>query len=688
MRASKIAGGAIAALVVIVILLLIIGIPSGFLTSEIQSRVQRETGYRLTISGATKIGIWPSLNVSLHDIVLQDPKDSDRQLTADSIQADITLSSLWSGHPRVTELAIVHPVLSVPLQRDRLRDANPSPKPAATAAAGGTEDSAPGIEHVTVSNGTVVFSNLRDRVENRIEAINADMKIASDRNVAINGSARTREHPLKFQVKAVAPAPPLERQNIPAEFTLDAPGLLQAPLSGKAEARLNGSVVMINGLTGTLGDGAFNGWASIDFASKPLVKLDLDFQRLDIAAATNSAAPTSPSAQNAPQSSAQSSPQTWSNASFDLTGLNYVDVQAKLSAAELDIGSARLAPAAIDANLGRGVLRLGVTNLGAYGGLASAELDVDASTTNPTYSLRTDLAGVRALPLLRGIADFDRLDGKLQAKIAVRSIGTSQRAIMSNLEGSVFAIFQDGAIRGINVAGMIRSLTSSTLSGWQDTNNNNEGTDLTQLSMSFHIDKGQATTTDLNLVGPLVRVTGAGTIDLGTKLMAFRVEPKLVMTTEGQGRAADPVGFGIPVMIDGSWANPRIYPDMAGIMDNPDAAYAKLRDMGKGLFGPGGAGLGQALGGLGGLGGLSGAAPTSADGKDNGSTDQLGGQLGQALGSLLQQGVGRGRSIPPPAASSSSAAPASQPAPVASNPPPPPQDSQPMNDVLRQLFNR
>jgi len=687
MRAFKIAGGAIAALVVVVILLLIVGIPSGFLTSEIQDRVKSETGYRLTISGATKIGIWPSLNVSLHDIVLQDPKDSDRQLTAESIKADITLSSLWSGHPQVTELAIVRPVLSVPLQRDRVRDANPqpSPKPAATAAAGGAEDSAPSIEHVTVSDGTVVFSNLRDRVENRIEAINADVKIGGDRKVAINGSARTREHPLKFQVKAVAPAPPLERQNIPAEFTLDAPGILQAPLSGKAETRFNGSVVMINGLTGTLGDGAFNGWASIDFASKPLVKLDLDFQRLDIAAATNSPASTSPSAQSAPQSSAPSSPQAWSNASFDLMGLNYVDVQAKLSAAELDIGTARLAPASIDANLGRGVLRLGVTNLGAYGGLANAELDVDASTTSPTYSLRTDLAGVRALPLLRGVADFDKLDGKLQAKIAVRSTGTSQRAVMSNLEGSVFAIFQDGAIRGIDVAHMIRSLTSSTLSGWQEAND--EATDLTQLSMSFHIDKGRATTTDLNLVGPLVRVTGAGTIDLGTKLMAFRVEPKLVMTTEGQGRAADPVGFGIPVMIDGSWASPRIYPDMAGIMDNPDAAYAKLRDMGKGLFGPGGAGLGQMLSGLGGLGG---SAPTSSNGKDNGSADQLGGQLGQALGSLLQQGVGRGRSIPPPAAASPAPAPAADPAPVASNPPPlPSQDnSQPMNDVLRQLFNR
>ena len=80
-------------------------------------------------------------------------------------------------------------------------------------------------------------------------------------------------------------------------------------------------------------------------------------------------------------------------------------------------------------------------------------------------------------------------------------------------------------------------------------------------------------------------MTGAGTIDLAAKTVALRVEPKLVLTTEGQGRAVDPVGLGIPVVIDGPWAEPRIYPDMAGILDNPDAAYAKLKEMGKGLFG-------------------------------------------------------------------------------------------------------
>jgi AsmA protein len=357
--------------------------------------------------------------------------------------------------------------------------------------------------------------------------------------------------------------------------------------------------------------------------------------------------------------------QPWSNASIDLMGLNYVDAQLKISAAELNIGEAHFAPVAIDAALADGVLTSGFRNLGAYGGQLSGQLTVDASSGNPAYTLSSDLAGVRALPLLRAAADFDKLDGKLQAKIAVRSTGTSQRAIMSNLDGNVVANFQDGAIRGLNVAQMIRALTSGTLSGWQETRE--QTTDLTQLSASFRIEKGQATTRDLNLVGPLVKMTGAGTVDLAARTLAFRVEPKLVMTTEGQGRSGDPVGLGIPVVIDGPWAEPRIYPDVAGILDNPDAAYAKLKEMGKGLFGPGG--------GLSGLGGLG----ESGSG-DGGQADQLG-KLGETLGNLLQQGLSARRNISPPASSTPGA-------PPAPNDPPPPQDSQPMNDMLRQLFNR
>ena len=295
-----------------------------------------------------------------------------------------------------------------------------------------------------------MLSNLRDRVENRIETVNADITIDSDRKVVLTGSARRNGYPLKFEIKAAPPAAPIERQNIPAEIKIDAPDLLHAPLTAKAEARLNGSVVMINGVTGALGDAAFNGWASFDLSSKPLVKLDLDFQKLAVAMT---------------RSTGSTSAQPWSSATIDVNGLNYIDLQVRISAAELKIGDARFIPAAIDATLASGVLKAQVSNLGAYEGNANGDLTVDVSTANPTYTMRADLTGVRALPLLQGLADFDRIDGRMQAKISVRSSGTSQRAIMSNMAGTAFVVFQDGAIKGLNVAQMIRSLTASTLVG-------------------------------------------------------------------------------------------------------------------------------------------------------------------------------------------------------------------------------
>jgi AsmA protein len=638
MRALKIAGSALALSIVAVAALLTIGIPSGLATSAIQARLEGETGYRIVIAGVTRFGVWPSLNVTVHDITLADPNDRDLsdRLTVGSIKAEIPLQSVLSGHPQISELAIIRPVLHLPLLRERSPHVD-APSRAAPPSGDSSAVAFP-VGHVTISDGAIAFSNPRDHVENRIAGINADASAGADRRVDVAGGARLGEHPLKFEIRATAPARLAQRQNIPVELTLDAPGLLGAPLSSKAEVRLNGSVVMINGLSGTLGDGQFNGWASADLASKPLVKVDLDFQRLDVGTSSRGQSGSADS-----QQTSQPRPgEPWSDERIDVSGLNYVDAQIRISAAELNVGDARFAPAAVDATLGSGVLKAAFSHLGVYGGEADGELGVDVTTNRPVYTLRGDLAGVRALPLLSNLADFDKLDGKMQAKITVRATGDSPRAMLSNLDGSAFVNFQDGAILGLNVARMIRSLTSGTLSGWQE--GKDETTDLTQLGASFRIERGQATSSDLVLVGPLVRMSGAGTVDLAAKSLAFRVEPKLVMTLEGQGGAADPIGLGIPVVVQGPWNAPSIYPDMAGILDNPDAAYAKLREMGNGLFGSGG-------------------------------SDQPGGKLGDTLGALIQQGLAAATRSPTPP-QDSQAKPAA------------PDQQSPMNGILKQLFGR
>ncbi len=672
MKPLKLTGAALGAIIVVIALALIIGIPSGFISSALRARVERETGYRLTIAGATRIGVWPQFHLTINNVTLQDPRNHDgsSRVTIGSVQANVALASIWSGHPHVSDLIISNPVVHVPLLRQRSREiAAPGPaKPPGRAGA-------IAIDRVKVTNGAIVFSNPQDRVEDRIDGIEANASMNADRNLDVIGTARAGAHPLTFDIAAKVPPWPLERQNIPMDLSIDAPDLLHGKLTARVDARVDGSLIRFGGVNGKLGDGAFSGWASVDAASKPLVKVDLDFQRLDVPLPK-----TQPSSASQTSGSQTSDSQPWSEAPIDLIGLNYLDAQVRISAGNANIGQSHFAPAAFDATLAGGVLKARIENLGVYDGQASGELTVDASGTSPAFAVHGDLAGIKALPLLTSLAGFDKIDGRLEARIAARSTGRSQRAIMSNLSGTVSAKFQDGAIRGLNVAQMIRNLTTSPLSGWQA--DKQQTTDLTELSASFKIEQGEAKTDDLNLVGPLVRLTGGGSIDLAAKTLALRVEPKLVLTTEGQGRSSDPVGFGIPVAIEGPWDAPRIYPDVAGILDDPDAAYAKLRQMGKGLFGPNGA-LSGVLNGLSGSGSGQGKGGGGNDRSGDAQNGLLGGDLGRTLEGLIQQGLSGGsRDSQPNSRSQQQDTPKAAPQDESQ----PQQDSQPMNDLLRQFF--
>ncbi|MFX9729527.1 hypothetical protein ABTP01_19865, partial [Acinetobacter baumannii] len=76
-------------------------------------------------------------------------------------------------------------MVNLPLQRERTRDHNP---PAKSSASNGGNIT---IRHVGITGGTIVFSNVRDRVENRIEALKADISIGADRKIVVTGDART-----------------------------------------------------------------------------------------------------------------------------------------------------------------------------------------------------------------------------------------------------------------------------------------------------------------------------------------------------------------------------------------------------------------------------------------------------------------------------------------------------------------
>jgi AsmA protein len=289
----------------------------------------------------------------------------------------------------------------------------------------------------------------------------------------------------------------------------------------------------------------------------------------------------------------------WSDARIDFSGFKAVTAKLKLTAAQLICNNIKIGNATLQATISGGKLSASLPSFQLYGGAGAAALDVDASGKIAAQRIRLTLANFAAYPFLKDSAGFESLEGTGAISLDVVGNGASQRAIVSALSGSAKFEFSNGAIRGINIAKTMRGLTTGILSGWQE--NAAEKTDFATLGASFKIANGQAQTADLRLAGPLVRMTGAGNVDLPGKTLKFRVDPQLVASLEGQGGKSDMQGLGVPIMIAGPWAKPSIYPDIEGILKDPAAAYEQLNRLGGGLVslpGAGNTGSVSAIGGL------------------------------------------------------------------------------------------
>lgn len=271
----------------------------------------------------------------------------------------------------------------------------------------------------------------------------------------------------------------------------------------------------------------------------------------------------------------------WSNAKIDFAPLRLINGKFSLSAEQLVYDEIKIRPVTVHVTLNGGKLNATLSKFKLYGGAGDIAISVDASGKTPAQRVKLSLVQFNAYPLLRDAADFEKIEGQGSLHLDLNARGSSQRAIVGALDGSASFEFVNGAIRGVNIARMMRKLGTGIVDGWQG--GNTEKTDFASLGASFTLVNGRATTKDLHMVGPLVRMTGAGVVDLPAKQIDFRVDPQLVASLEGQGGQTDLAGLGVPVRIVGPWAKPKFYPDLKGILQDPAAAYERFKNFGDGV---------------------------------------------------------------------------------------------------------
>ncbi|MEO4044846.1 AsmA family protein [Hoeflea sp. CAU 1731] len=372
----------------------------------------------------------------------------------------------------------------------------------------------------------------------------------------------------------------------------------------------------------TLDDMTATGSASVSMAGKTTITASLAVDTLDFAKLTGAGDES-----GAGGSSSASALASQSSTPVDLSALRDLDADIRLKAERIGYGDVKAGPATASLSVKNGVARLTIPEAGFYDGSVSAEIVADGTGT-PAVEISARLANVSAMPFLDDAAGFTRLEGALDAAVALKGAGDDTYALARSLDGEARVVFSDGAIRGVDVAKLFSNVQALISSGsaQQDAG---DKTEFTELSVTFTVAQGVAKTDDLKLLGPLVRMDGTGSVDLADQTIDMRLNPRVVRSLNGQGGEFDVAGLGMPIIITGPLSGPRIYPDISNILSNPAQALQTL------------SGLGSLVGGL--AGGASGNAGSITDllgGGENANADkaitgviqQLGNSGGNASG--------------------------------------------------------
>lgn len=182
-------------------------------------------------------------------------------------------------------------------------------------------------------------------------------------------------------------------------------------------------------------------------------------------------------------------------------------------------------------------------------------------------------------PLVKDLADNDMLEGKGNVSVDLTAQGNTVSALKKALNGTAAMRLTDGALKGINIAGSIRSARArlGALRGEQvQQANKTEKTDFSELNATFAIKNGVAHNNDLSMKSPLLRVGGEGDINIANDTLDYLIKASIVGTSKGQGGRdlADLQGVTVPVRVSGPLDDPSYKLDFAAIAT--DAAKQKI----------------------------------------------------------------------------------------------------------------
>jgi AsmA protein len=255
----------------------------------------------------------------------------------------------------------------------------------------------------------------------------------------------------------------------------------------------------------------------------------------------------------------------WNRQLFDLNALSTTDLDMRLSAAKVTVGSSVLGRTALGANLRGGTLALSVGEAQMYGGIVRGSFNVAHSDAVADVKAQFQFSDVDLQACASDLFGVNKLTGRGNLSMMLEASGSSPFGLAQSLDGTATLTGHDGAISGFNVEQLLKRLERRPLSGAG--NFRSGSTPFNTLNMSVKFNDGIATAQDIRIDGPAAKLTLTGTASVPSREYDFKGIASLNPATNGTG------GFELPFVIQGPWDDPLIFPDPESLIRrSPGAA--------------------------------------------------------------------------------------------------------------------
>ena len=568
---------------------------------QVLSEIRGVTGFEPILRGKARVSLFPTGSVSFDDVILGDAKQP--ALAAERLTARLRFFPLLIGHVEIADVALDRPKISVEINPNGqsnwsgLIDALTRSQSAAQRLAAFSE--------MRIEGGTIA---IRDKVRKVVETLSGvEFSLAwpsISKSFGATGRFVWRDAPMDASVtladfpsvlagnrsgvkvrisgrpaKAAFEGAISLKPTLKIEGTLaaDAPSLRNAlvwagqkpPPGGgfgrfaiKARTNVVAGTISLSSVNVELDGNSAEGVLTFAADGRQTLQGTLAADTLDLTPYVSTIRLLT------------SNERSWSSGRLTLEGLASLDVDLRLSAANVVVSNAKLGRTAIAANLRGGHLVVTVGEAQAYGGVIKGSMAFAESDQGIEVKSQLQFSDVDLETCLGQLFGLRRLEGKGSMSLNVEGTGASVLGVTRTLSGTATLTGANGALAGLNVEQLLRRLERRPLSGGGEFRTGR--TPYEKIAVALKIAKGIVTVDDVTIDGAAVKLALGGTASIPERELDLKGTAALV-TPPRPGAAP----FELPFIVQGSWDDPIMLPDPEALIQRSGAAaplYRAIQD--------------------------------------------------------------------------------------------------------------